>query len=130
MAAVVINLTATSESASGYLTAYADGRARPLSSNLNFVANVSIANLATVPVGDDGHIDLYNGSDGATQMVADVSGYYLRAPRRRPAPTYRWGRYVCSTPGSGPIRNLLPGMRPFARPVQASLGCPPPAWAR
>ena len=36
-----------------------------------------LTNLVTVPVGSDGRVTLYNRSSGATDLVADVSGYYL-----------------------------------------------------
>ena len=31
-------------------------------------------------VGADGKVDLYNGSAGTVQLVADMSGYYLATP--------------------------------------------------
>jgi hypothetical protein len=39
---------------------YPDGQSRPASSNLNFVAAQTIANLVTVPVGSDGAVDIFN----------------------------------------------------------------------
>ena len=73
--AVVVNLTATDATDQGYVTAWPDGRPRPLASNLNFGPGQTIANLVTVPVGADGAIDLYNFA-GSTDLVADVVGYY------------------------------------------------------
>ena len=73
--AVVVNLTATDTTDQGYVTAWPDGRPRPLASNLNFGPGQTIANLVTVPVGADGAIDLYNFA-GSTDLVADVVGYY------------------------------------------------------
>jgi hypothetical protein len=77
VSAVVVNLTVTQSQAGGYLTAYADGTPQPVASNLNFTAGQNIANLAVVPVGSDGAISLFNGSGGSTQIIADISGYYL-----------------------------------------------------
>jgi hypothetical protein len=74
--AVAINLTATDESSSGDIVAYPDGTALPGTSNLNYAASTDVANLAIVPVGADGAIDLYNASGGTTQLVGDVSGYF------------------------------------------------------
>jgi hypothetical protein len=74
--AVAINLTATDESSSGDIVAYPDGTALPGTSNLNYPAGTDVANLAIVPVGADGAIDLYNASSGTTQLVGDVSGYF------------------------------------------------------
>jgi adhesin/invasin len=76
--AVVVNLTAAHGTLPGYLTAYADGTTRPLASNLNFVANQTVANRATVPVSSSGQIDIYN-LQGTVNVDADVSGYYTGA---------------------------------------------------
>ena len=76
VAAVVLNVTATQPSASGFITVYGDGTARPLASNLNFVAGQTVPNLVVAPVGSDGEVDLYNGSGGTVQLVADASGWF------------------------------------------------------
>ncbi|WP_037598809.1 hypothetical protein, partial [Streptacidiphilus jeojiense] len=44
-------------------------------SNLNFAAGQTIPNLVMVPV-VDGKVDLYNGSGGAVDLLADITGYY------------------------------------------------------
>jgi len=70
-------VTVAGSTSSGFVTAWADGTERPLASNLNFLPGQIIPNLVVVPVGEDGMVDLYNGSPGSTQLVADVAGYYL-----------------------------------------------------
>ncbi|MBR7825045.1 right-handed parallel beta-helix repeat-containing protein [Actinospica sp. MGRD01-02] len=75
--AAVLNLTATQPTKNGYISAYPAGSSRPTSSNVNFAANQTVANLATVRVGAGGKVDLYNASSGSTQLVADVEGYYV-----------------------------------------------------
>ena len=75
--AAVVNLTATQPSANGYSTAYPGGTTRPTSSNVNFTRNETVANLATVRVDANGNLDLYNGSSGTVELVADVEGYYV-----------------------------------------------------
>ncbi len=77
VAAVIVNLTVTQPQGAGYLTAYADGTSMPGVSNLNFTAGLTVANLAVVPVGSDGGIELYNGSTGSAQFIVDVFGYVL-----------------------------------------------------
>src|ERR1035437_2520945 len=77
VSAVVLNVTVVDPTGTGYVTAYADGATRPLASNLNFVAGASVPNLVIAPVGAGGKVDLYNGSSGTVQLLADVSGYYL-----------------------------------------------------
>lgn len=73
---VVLNMTVTEPAASGYLTVWPSGVARPLASNLNFTAGLTVPNLVIVPVGRDGMVQIYNGSGGATHIIADVLGYF------------------------------------------------------
>lgn len=76
--AVVLNLTATGPTGSGFITAYptvAAPNAPPLASSLNVVPGLTVANLVTVPIGDANSITLFN-SFGATDLVADVVGYF------------------------------------------------------
>ena len=75
VSAVVLNLTVTSPQTGGYLTAWADGTSRPGTSNLNFGPRQTISNTVIAPVGIDGKVALFNGSFGAIQLVADVTGY-------------------------------------------------------
>ena len=76
-AAVVLNVTATDETATGYITVYPSGGSRPTTSSLNLTPPSSVANLVTVRLGTGGAITLYNGSAASTDLVADVAGYYL-----------------------------------------------------
>jgi YVTN family beta-propeller protein len=74
--AVVLNLTATGPTASGWVVAYPDGQPRPAQgSNVNFTKGETIPNLVIVPVGSDGKVDLYN-SAGSVNLVADLEGYF------------------------------------------------------
>ncbi len=77
VAAVVVNVTVTSPTQGGYITAYADGAGRPTASNLNFSAGQTVPNLVVVPVGANGRIRLFNGSPGTVHLIADIAGYYL-----------------------------------------------------
>jgi hypothetical protein len=74
--AVVLNVTVTQPTGSGYLTVYPHGVTRPASSNLNFVAGQTVPNLVIAPVGANGNVDFYTGTTGTTQIVADVSGWF------------------------------------------------------
>ncbi|MDH6135410.1 hypothetical protein P3T37_004825 [Kitasatospora sp. MAA4] len=73
--AAVFNLTATEPDTDGYLAAYADGAARPGTSNVNFTRGQTVPNQAIVPIGADGKVAIYNFA-GHTQVVADLFGYY------------------------------------------------------
>jgi hypothetical protein len=76
--AVVLNVTAVKPTGGGYLTAYPEGTARPVVSNLNFSAGEVVANLVTVELGPDGGVSFYN-SGGVTQVVVDLAGYFTAA---------------------------------------------------
>ncbi|MFE2426008.1 protease pro-enzyme activation domain-containing protein [Streptomyces sp. NPDC059373] len=71
--AVVLTVTVTGTTGTGYLTAWADGHSRPTASNLNWVKGKTIANQVIVPVGSDGKVDFYTNS--TTNVLADVAGY-------------------------------------------------------
>ena len=77
VSAVVVNVTVADPRAAGFITVWPSGTARQQTSNLNFQARQNIPNLVIVPVGADGKIQLFNGSAGALQLVADVAGYIL-----------------------------------------------------
>lgn len=77
VSAVTFNLTVTSPTSFGFVTAYASGTNRPNASNLNYDKAQTVPNSVTVPVGADGKVTLYNESTGTAQLIADVSGYYL-----------------------------------------------------
>ncbi len=73
--AVVMTVTAVGPASSGSITVYPDGRSLPSTSNVNFAAGRTVADLVTVPV-VNGKVDLYNGSAGTVDLVADLAGYY------------------------------------------------------
>ena len=82
ISAVVVNVTATDETANGVLTVYGDedssGNAlsRPTTSNVNYRKGANTPNLVVVPVGKNGVVDFYNNSSGSTDLIADVQGYF------------------------------------------------------
>ncbi|MFC1417668.1 hypothetical protein ACEZDE_13570, partial [Streptacidiphilus sp. N8-3] len=73
--AVAMNVTEVSPTKPGFITAYPDGGKLPTVSNLNFSAGQTIPNLVIVPV-TNGKVDLYNGSSGTVDLLADITGYY------------------------------------------------------
>lgn len=105
--AVVVNLTGVAPSANTFLTLYPKGQTRPIVSNLNPRKDDNVANLATVKVGADSSITLYN-DQGSTDAVVDVVGYYVADNSGNGG-----GRYVSQTP----VRKLdtrLAGGTPLA----------------
>ncbi|WP_315096247.1 hypothetical protein [uncultured Cellulomonas sp.] len=75
--AVSVNITATGTTApTSYLSAYATGdHAGRQTSVLNAYRGQDVANLAVVPLADDGSIEVYNNA-GQTDVVLDVQGWY------------------------------------------------------
>lgn len=74
--AVVLNLTVTDTTSAGYLTLYpSDSTTRPLASDLNWTAGLTVPNLVVVKLGADGKVAIFNGA-GSTHVIADVVGWY------------------------------------------------------
>ncbi|GAA2145347.1 hypothetical protein GCM10009760_33880 [Kitasatospora kazusensis] len=105
---VVLNVTVADPTAAGFVTVWPSGASRPNSSMLNWSAGQVIPNLVTVPVGADGKVDLYNGSKGTADLVADVFGYYSDS---QPGSTFVPAgptrlldtRAAIGTPGKSPV---------------------------
>ena len=72
---VVLNVTATDSSGpESFLALFPAGTARPLASNLNFVAGETIPNLVVVRV-QNGKVSIFNNL-GSTNVIADVQGWF------------------------------------------------------
>ena len=85
--AVALNVTVTQPKTAGFVTVFPCGQSRPTTSNLNFVAGQSVANLAVIQLPASGKVCLY--TDDQTHLIADVNGYFSKdsdfepmAPRR------------------------------------------------
>ena len=74
--AATVNVTVVTPRASGYLTVFAAGTARPATSNVDFVAGSNVTDLVTVRMGAGGQIKLYNGSGGTVQLLVDIVGVF------------------------------------------------------
>ncbi|WP_030258992.1 MULTISPECIES: PKD domain-containing protein [Streptomyces] len=72
----VLNVTATEPTADGFLAVYPGGTDRPDVSTVNFAAGQTVATHATVPVGADGTVNLYN-HNGSTHALVDSYGYFI-----------------------------------------------------
>src|SRR5665648_1052155 len=125
VSAVVLNVTVTSPTSTGYITVYGDGTAHPGVSNLNFVPGQTVPNLVIAPVGDGGRVALYNGSGGTVQLLADVSGWF-RTTDAVPGPVTG----VSAVPATTPLASSWPN--PTAASftgvmIRRALGATPPA---
>ncbi|MFE3032900.1 LamG-like jellyroll fold domain-containing protein [Streptomyces canus] len=99
--AVAVDVTATAQTDSGYVTTYADGTQRPITSSTNFAASTTATGYQIVPVGNDGKIDLYTHIDstsGTTALIVDLTGYFTSSPSLPGNQTY--------TPLTSAVRTL------------------------
>jgi FlgD Ig-like domain len=128
VSAVVLNVTVTATTASGYLSVYPAGTAKPTASNLNWNGpGTTIPNQVVVKIGDSGKISLFQSGPGTAQVIADVAGYFLGGTATKP------GMFVAlSPPGSStpaaPARSAAARMRPWRSSARAAY--PPPASPR
>ncbi len=75
---VMLNVTATGTTASGYLTVWPEG-GNPGTSTLNFGAGATVANFAFVALGADGSIRL-SVSGGSSHLLVDVVAFTSDLP--------------------------------------------------
>jgi hypothetical protein len=73
--AVALNVTATAPTATSYLTVYPNDASKPNASNLNYVANRTVANMVVVAVAPGGKVRLTN-ANGSVNVIADLAGYF------------------------------------------------------
>ncbi|MEN9822426.1 MAG: hypothetical protein RLZ04_852 [Actinomycetota bacterium] len=73
VSAVALNVTSTQQGGNGFVTVYPCGTV-PDTSNLNFVAGVSVPNAVIAPVSDDGRVCFVANTD--THLIADVSAWF------------------------------------------------------
>jgi hypothetical protein len=72
--AVTLNVTIDQPEAGGFVTVYPCGESVPTSSNLNYSAGQTIANLVTVKLGQDGNVCFY--TSGTAHLIADLAAWY------------------------------------------------------
>jgi hypothetical protein len=97
--AVVLNVTASSPTATTYVTAYADGTTFPHTANLNVVTSQTLAVLTTVAA-PNGKVDLRNNA-GTVNLQADVIGYYTATGTGSALTTLRPTRILDTRSGVG-----------------------------
>ena len=76
--AVVLTVTVTDPTGTGYVSVYPDGQPRSALSNVNFGVGESISNQVIAQVAN-GKVDLYDNA-GTVDLAADVTGYYTNDP--------------------------------------------------
>jgi hypothetical protein len=127
VSAVAVNITAVAPSTIGYFAVYPDNTPRPLSSNLNFVANQVVANFVIVPVGNNGKIDIYV-SNASSHILVDVSGYFTTDAAATGNNTYTPlatpTRFLDTRNGTGAAATPLAGAGTLALQVGGTRGIP------
>jgi hypothetical protein len=109
VSSVLLNLTATGGSSSGWITAWPTGSARQDTSSLNIARpGQTVANLVSVPVGADGTVSFY--SSGGTQLLGDVQGYVTDTS----AASSTTGLFVPVTPTRAVDTRTSPSLTPSA----------------
>jgi streptogramin lyase len=75
---VTSNLTVTDSSTQSFLAAYPDSEARPIASNVNFLAGQTIANAAYLGFPEwSQYVVVYNHL-GTVEVIADITGWFAR----------------------------------------------------
>ena len=73
--ALTLNTAVTNATAPSFITLYPDATPLPTTSNLNFAAGETTANLTITKIAPTGAIAIYN-TDGNVDIVADAAGYF------------------------------------------------------
>ena len=101
--AVVLNVSAPLPSSPGYITAWASGDSQPFIGNLNLNPNVTSPTLVIAKLGGNGKISLFNGSSAATNLVADLQGWF---PQRSSFNAVFPARLMDSRPGATTVDHI------------------------
>ncbi|MEP7204209.1 MAG: hypothetical protein ABI894_16475 [Ilumatobacteraceae bacterium] len=72
--AVVLNITVTEATGTGFVTVYPCSATRPVASTLNYGVGTTVANLAVATTTADGKVCIY--TQRPTHLVVDLSGYH------------------------------------------------------
>ena len=109
--AVAVNLTVTDASDSGWIAATNITASAPTTSNLNYTAGQTVANMAIVPVDpSNGEVYLYNGSSTASvDLVVDIDGYFTPDAAKSGYTPLSPSRLLDTRKGVGAIRGQIPG---------------------
>ncbi len=82
--AIVLSVTVNDTTAASYLTARPGMPSRPRASDLYWVPELTVPNLAVVGLGSNGSLNLKN-AVGSTSLVPDEVGIYVRSGTTAPA---------------------------------------------
>jgi len=118
-ATAVVNLTSTESAGTGFLRAWAAEGAQPTTSNVNYAPGYTVANLALVPVGASGTLNVLAAA-GATHVIVDVLGYVPAGKVQMVAPT----RVLDTRDGTGGVTGPVANDGTFDIPIAGKAGVP------
>ena len=105
--ALSVNVTATAATTGGYLTVFASGAATPNVATVNYSANQTRANNATVGVGG-GAIAIYAGqASGAVHAIIDASAYWDSPANNQPPSVDAGADQLVTLPNSGVLSGFV-----------------------
>ena len=108
--AAALNVTVTDTTAPAYVTVWPTDQARPLASNLNYVANQTVPNMVIAKLSASGQMSLFN-SAGSTAFVADVVGWFPASSDLIPLVP---ARLLDTRPGYATVDGRYSGQGPVA----------------
>jgi spore coat protein CotH len=131
VSAVVFNVTVTSPTHNGFITAYPGGTTLPNASNLNFSPGQTVANQVTVKVGTDGVVNLHNSIGGTVHVVADVAGFFVAGTATAPGSFTALppSRILDTREGVGATLSRIPALGSIDLQVTGAGGVPTDAGA-
>jgi hypothetical protein len=126
---VVLNVTATNGTRSGFVTVFPAGAANPGTSNVNFPVNRTQANEVTTALGNNRSVTLFVGGSGtpAAHLIVDVVGY-LTGTGAAPAPSSTASASGSASPRPSTTATATTSPRPSttaaATPTSSATTCP------
>jgi L,D-peptidoglycan transpeptidase YkuD (ErfK/YbiS/YcfS/YnhG family) len=86
--AVIANITVTDAAQAGYVTVWPCGQAEPGTSNANFAAGATVADLTITAIGTDGAVCVDTSTPA--DVIVDVEGYVASSGTYRSTTPTRW----------------------------------------
>lgn len=86
VSAVALNITATAAAGTGYVTVYPTGATPPSTSNVNFVAGQTVAQMVIASPSAGGQVTMAAATP--VDLIVDVEGYFSSVATAGPAGTY------------------------------------------
>ncbi|HWM18422.1 MAG TPA: DUF1501 domain-containing protein [Ilumatobacteraceae bacterium] len=114
--AVVLNVTVDQPTSNGFLSIGPAGEAIPGTSNLNFVAGLTVPNLVVCKVGDGGMVS-FSAECDSLHLIADVFGYFAGDTDGSKVRTVRPHRLLDTRNGTGAPQLLVGPANPVTLQV-------------